>query len=109
MSCSTELDLQLASGRLHAQHFGSVDAPLVLCLPGLSANLRACDFLGGPLGGAHLQVVAIDLRGRATSSVTGPGTPRLREPAADDLAAAGALGAESLGVIGQSMSRAAPP
>jgi len=33
-----ELDLHLPSGRLHAQRFGAATAPLVLCLPGLTAN-----------------------------------------------------------------------
>jgi pimeloyl-ACP methyl ester carboxylesterase len=103
MPPSTELDLPLSSGRLHAQRFGSAGAPLVLCVPGLSANLRAFDFLGERLGGAHLQVVAIDLRGRGRSSVTAPGTYGWENHARDALAVARALGAESYSVIGQSM------
>jgi pimeloyl-ACP methyl ester carboxylesterase len=103
MPSATRLDVQLASGRLHAQRFGSAGAPLVLCLPGLSANLRAFDFLGDRLGGPHLQVVALDLRGRGRSTVTGPGTYGWENHARDALAVADALGAGSFSVIGQSM------
>lgn len=103
MSSPTELDLQLPSGRLHAQRFGAAGAPLVLCLPGLSANMRAFDFLGERLGGPDLQVVALDLRGRGRSEVTGPGTYGWVNHARDAFAVARALGAGSFGVIGQSM------
>ena len=41
-----ELDLRLPSGRLHAQRFGPESAPLVVCVPGLSANMKSFDFLG---------------------------------------------------------------
>jgi pimeloyl-ACP methyl ester carboxylesterase len=103
MPLSSELDLRTPSGRLHVQRFGAADAPLVLCLPGLSANLRAFDFLGERIGGADRQVVAVDLRGRGRSSVTGPGTYGWENHARDALAVAGQLGAESFSVIGQSM------
>jgi len=36
-----EFDLQLPSGVLHAQRFGPEDGPLVVCVPGLSANQRS--------------------------------------------------------------------
>ncbi len=100
---SEELDLRLPSGRLHAQRHGSPGAPLVLCLPGISANLRGFDFLGERLGGDDLQVVALDLRGRGRSDVTAPGSYGWENHARDALAAAEALGVERFGVIGQSM------
>jgi hypothetical protein len=102
MPLSSELDLRTPSGRLQAQRFGAADAPLGLCVPGLSANLRAFDFLGERLAGADRQVVAVDLRGRGRSSVTGPATYGCENHARDAPAVAGALGAESFSVIGQS-------
>jgi hypothetical protein len=35
-----EFDLDLASGRVHAQRFGEPDAPLVMAVHGLSANMH---------------------------------------------------------------------
>jgi pimeloyl-ACP methyl ester carboxylesterase len=98
-----ELDLQLASGRLHAQRFGSESAPLAVCVPGLSANMKSFDFLGERLGGPSLQVVALDLRGRGKSDVTAPGTYGWDSHARDVLAVADALGASRFSVIGHSM------
>ena len=40
-----EFDLHLNSGRLHARRHGPADAPLVLAIPGLSANLMSFEFL----------------------------------------------------------------
>lgn len=100
---SRELDLRIPSGTLHAQRFGSEAAPLVLCLPGLSANMRGFDFLGERLCRPDRQVVAIDMRGRGRSSATGPGTYGWENHARDAFAVASALGAESFAVIGMSM------
>ena len=46
---AAEFDLDLASGRLHAQRFGEPDAPLVLAVHGLSANMHGFDWdaIGG--------------------------------------------------------------
>jgi pimeloyl-ACP methyl ester carboxylesterase len=103
---AVELELQLPSGRLHAQRFGSPSAPLVVCVPGLSANMRSFDFLGERLGSVHLQVVALDLRGRGKSEVTPPGTYGWASHARDLFAVADALGAERFSVIGHSMGAA---
>ncbi|MBV9577712.1 MAG: alpha/beta hydrolase [Chloroflexi bacterium] len=100
----TEFDLDLASGRLHAQRFGPTSAPLVVCVPGLSANMKSFDFLGERLAAAGtVQVVALDLRGRGRSDVTPPGTYGWRAHARDVLAAATALGAQRFSIIGHSM------
>ena len=101
-----ELDLQLASGRFHAERFGSPDAPLALCLPGLSANLRSFDFLCERLAGDELQLVSVDLRGRGRSEVTPPGTYGWVNHARDVLAIADALGAPRFSILGQSMGGA---
>ena len=98
-----ELDLQLPSGRLHGQRFGSRDDPLVLCVPGLSANMKTFDFMGERLAGRGLQVVALDLRGRGRSDVTGPGTYGWPSHARDVVAAADELGAGRVDVVGHSM------
>lgn len=98
-----ELDLQLPSGRLHAQRFGSTDAPLAICLHGLSANMKTFDFLGERLGGSELQLLAVDLRGRGRSDVTPPGTYGLDRHARDVFGVADLLGADRFSVIGHSM------
>jgi pimeloyl-ACP methyl ester carboxylesterase len=98
-----ELEIQLPSGRLHAQRFGSESAPLVVCVPGLSANMKSFDFLGERLGSPSLQVVALDLRGRGKSDVTPRGSYGWDSHARDIFAVADALGAPSFNVIGHSM------
>jgi len=103
LSTSTEFDLQLPSGRLHAQRFGPPDAPLALCVPGLSANLKEFDFLGERIAGDSLQVVALDLRGRGQSDVTAPGSYGWPSHARDVFAAADALEAGTFSLIGHSM------
>jgi 3-oxoadipate enol-lactonase len=103
LATATEFDLQLPSGRLHAQRFGPPDAPLALCVPGLSANLKEFDFLGERIAGDSLQVVALDLRGRGQSDVTAPGSYGWPSHARDVFAAADALEAGSFSLIGHSM------
>jgi pimeloyl-ACP methyl ester carboxylesterase len=98
-----EFDLQLPSGRIHAQRFGPEDAPLAICVPGLSANLKSFDFLGEQLAGEALQLLAIDLRGRGRSEVTPPGTYGWINHARDVFAVADSLGAKRFSLIGQSM------
>src|SRR5437660_10586264 len=106
-SVSSEvLDLQLPSGRIHAERFGPPSAPLAICLPGLSANLRSFDFLCEHLAGDDLQLVAVDLRGRGLSEVTRPGTYGWINHARDVFGLADALGVERFSIIGQSMGGA---
>lgn len=99
-----EFDLDLASGRLRAQRFGCADAPLVLAVHGLSANMHSFDYLAPALvaDGMH-QVVAVDLRGRGASDVTAPGTYGLDSHARDVLEAATILGHESFAWVGWSL------
>ena len=100
-----DCDIPLASGRLRVRRWGAADAPAVLCVPGLSANLCGFDRLAERLAGDTLQLVAIDLRGRGRSEVTGAGTYGWRNHARDVLAIADAVGAPSFAVIGQSSAR----
>ena len=75
----------------------------MLCVPGLSANSRSFDYLAAELAAAGHRVVAVDLRGRGLSSVTGPGTYGWNNHAKDLLDAATALGAERFSLAGHSM------
>ena len=99
-------DIPLQSGRLRVRRWGAADAPAVLCVPGLSANLCGFDRLAERLAGDTLQFVAVDLRGRGRSEVTGAGTYGWRNHARDVLAIADAVGAPSFAVIGQSSGAA---
>lgn len=101
-----DFDLELPSGRVRGRAFGSPSAPLVLCLPGLSANLASFDFLCERITGEQLRAVALDLRGRGMSEVTGPGTYGWPSHARDAFDAAQALGADRFSLIGQSMGGA---
>ena len=101
-----DADISLASGKLRVRRWGATDAPAVVCVPGLSANLCGFDRLAERLAGDTLQLVAIDLRGRGRSEVTGPGTYGWRNHARDVLGIADAVGAPSFAVIGQSSGAA---
>src|SRR5512135_1371520 len=101
-----DFDIPLESGRLRVRRWGAADAPAVVCVPGLSANLCGFDRLAERLAGDTLQLVAIDLRGRGRSEVTGPGTYGWRNHARDVLGIADAVGVPSFAVIGQSSGAA---
>jgi len=101
-----DCDFALASGRLRVRRWGAADAPAVVCVPGLSANLSGFDRLAERLAGETLQLVAIDLRGRGRSEVTGAGTYGWRNHARDVLGIADAVGASSFAIIGQSSGAA---
>jgi len=102
----TPLDLHLASGELHAEWFGAERGRLVVCIPGLSANLRGFDFIAERIADPAHRVVTLDLRGRGQSEVTAPGTYGWIRHAEDVLAVADALGASRFDVVGQSMGAA---
>jgi 3-oxoadipate enol-lactonase len=101
-----DFDITLESGRLRVRRWGAADAPAVVCVPGLSANLCGFDRLAERLAGGTRQLVAVDLRGRGRSEVTGAGTYGWRSHARDVLGIADALGAPSFAIIGQSSGAA---
>jgi 3-oxoadipate enol-lactonase len=101
-----DCDIPLRSGRLRVRRWGAAEAPAVLCVPGISANLCGFDRLAERLAGDTLQLVAIDMRGRGRSEVTGPGTCGWRNHASDVLGIADAVGAASFAIIGQSSGAA---
>jgi pimeloyl-ACP methyl ester carboxylesterase len=98
-----ELDLELESGRLHAQRFGPPNAPMTLCVHGLSAHTHGFDYLAPRLVAAHRQLVVPDLRGRGRSEITPPGTYGPDAHIRDVLDVATLLGAEQFDLIGWSM------
>ena len=98
-----ELTLELSSGRFRAHSFGPADGRLTLCVHGLSANSRSFDFLGAELAGEGRRVVAIDLRGRGFSEITGLGSHGWKNHARDLLEAATRLGAPRFDYLGHSM------
>ncbi len=103
---SQDRDIQLASGRLRVRLWGAADAPAVVCVPGLSANLCGFDRLAERLAGDTAQFVVADLRGRGRSEVSGAGTYGWRSHARDVLGIADAVGAPSFAIIGQSSGAA---
>ena len=94
-------ELEIAG--LHAERRGDPDAPLVICVHGLSANVRSFDSVAPPLAQAGFQVVAVDLRGRGGTPDSGPGTYGLESHARDVLAVADELGATRFALVGWSM------
>ena len=98
-----ETDIEVRSGRLRAARWGPAVGPLVLCLPGLTANVRGFDLIGAGLAAAGLRAVALDPRGRGHSDVTGRATYGWVAHAQDVLDAATVLGAERASLVGWSM------
>lgn len=101
-----DFDVQLPSGRIRARRFGPPEAPMVICIPGLSANLAGFDFLAERLAGEAMQVVALDLRGRGRSDVTSAGSYGWVNHAHDVLGVAEHLGAATCSLVGQSSGAA---
>lgn len=96
-------EIDAPGGRLHAQLSGPPHGRLVLCLPGLTANLRGFDVMGERLAGAGFRIAALDLRGRGLSDVTPPGTYGWPAHARDVAAVAAAFGRARFSVVGWSM------
>ena len=97
------IDIDVPAGRLRADLRGPAGGGLVICLPGLTANLRGFDVIGPRLAEAGLRVAALDLRGRGRSDASPPGTYGWPAHARDVLAAAAALDRERFSVVGWSM------
>lgn len=93
-----DMDLQVPGGRIRARRHGDGGHPLVLGVPGLSANLVSLERIAS----AH-PMVALDLRGRGFSDSTPAGTYGWDNHAADVLGAAGELGAVRFAIVGWSM------
>ncbi|MDT5092300.1 MAG: hypothetical protein QOH60_1663 [Mycobacterium sp.] len=98
-----DIDLDLPGGRIRTRLWGPRDAPLLLCVHGLSANLTGFTYLAEHLASRDRQVAAIDLRGRGRSEITPPGTYGLDNHARDVLDVAAALGVEEFDLAGWSL------
>ena len=51
-----DFDVDLPSGRVHARSWGAEDAPILLCIHGISANLTALAYLADRLAGSDRRV-----------------------------------------------------
>jgi pimeloyl-ACP methyl ester carboxylesterase len=91
----------LPSGTVAAELRGDPDAPLVILLPGLSANLRSFDVIAARLAGAR-RTLAYDPRGRGRSEKTPLGTYGWESHAGDVVAMADQLGAATFDLVGWS-------
>lgn len=94
---------QLRSGRVVAQVSGPPDAPLVIGIPGLSANLHSFDAIFDGLDPERHRRLAFDPRGRGRSERTPPGTYGWPSHVQDILEMADQLGAQTFDLIGWSM------
>ena len=97
------LDIELGAGRLRVEVRGKPTDPLLVCVPGLSANLRCFDALATAAAADGHRVAAVDLRGRGWSEDTPAGTYGWPAHARDVLALATALGADRFDLCGHSM------
>ncbi|MDY7088065.1 MAG: alpha/beta hydrolase [Actinomycetota bacterium] len=95
-----ELDLPVRGGTLRAVRWPG-DGPVVLAAHGITANALSFAALASALAG-RVQLVALDLRGRARSSEL-PGPYGMAAHVADVIAAADHLGLERVPLIGHSM------
>jgi pimeloyl-ACP methyl ester carboxylesterase len=98
-----DLDVTVGSGRLRAWAFGPDAGPLVVGIPGLTANSREFAAVGERLAAAGRRFVALDLRGRGYSDITGAGSYGWGAHATDVVEAAAQLGADEFDVVGHSM------
>jgi pimeloyl-ACP methyl ester carboxylesterase len=98
-----EKRFQLASGEVAAELSGEPDAPLVIGIPGLSANLRSFDEIYGALNPEGHHRLAYDPRGRGLSDKTPPGSYGWPSHVADILEMADQLKASTFDLIGWSM------
>jgi pimeloyl-ACP methyl ester carboxylesterase len=93
----------LRLGALQVECLGPDDGPLVLGVPGLSANLRAFDLLAERCAAMGQRFVALDLRGRGLSQDTGQGTYGWAKHAQDVMRVAMLLDAPRYSIVGWSM------
>ena len=96
-------DIALPSGRIRARRWGAPAAPLLLCVPGLSANLCGYTRIAEQLASDERHIVAIDLRGAGRSEVTQPGSYGMESHARDVVGVADALDAERFDLVGWSL------
>lgn len=99
----TDLFLELPSGRLRARSHGAENAPLVIGVPGITANCFTFNAVGPALAQAGHRMVALDLRGRGRSVTGAAGTHGWENHARDVLATADALGVKTFDYVGHSM------
>jgi branched-chain amino acid transport system ATP-binding protein len=92
----------LSSGSVAAEVSGKAAQPLVVGIPGLSANLRSFDVVFSKLDPATHRKLAYDPRGRGQSDKTPAGTYGWPAHAGDVLEMADTLGYEQFDLVGWS-------
>jgi pimeloyl-ACP methyl ester carboxylesterase len=98
-----DFDVTVSRGRLRAHRFGTPAQHPAICVPGIAANSRSFDALGERFERAGRDLIAFDLRGRACSEITPPGSYGWEHHARDIFEAADALGIERFDYVGHSM------
>ena len=98
-----ERTFSLVGGEVAAELSGEPDAPLLIGIPGLSANLRSFDAIYDALDPEKHHRLAFDPRGRGRSEKTPPGTYGWPNHVRDILEMADALKADTFGLVGWSM------
>jgi pimeloyl-ACP methyl ester carboxylesterase len=83
--------------------FGEQAQHPAICIPGLASNSRVYDALGEHFERAERDLIAFDLRGRAWSEITPPGSYGWENHARDVFEVADALGIERFDYVGHSM------
>ncbi len=96
-------DLNLSRGRVRVRSQGSANAPVLLCVHGISAHMHAFDMLLPGLVAAGYRVITMDLRGRGRSEITGAGSYGLDQHVSDVLEIADRMEAERFDMVGWSM------
>jgi pimeloyl-ACP methyl ester carboxylesterase len=97
-------EIEVPSGRLRTHYWSSSGAQgLTICVPGLSSNARGFDRIAQALAARGRTVLALDLRGRAGSEVTAPGTYGWPAHARDIADVANQLGVTTFELVGHSM------
>jgi pimeloyl-ACP methyl ester carboxylesterase len=98
-----DLDIETTRGRLRVHRFDPIGDVPVICIPGLSSNSRVFDALGEYRQSRGRGTIALDLRGRGWSEVTGPGTYGWINHGLDVFEVADALGIHEFDLVGHSM------
>ncbi len=96
-------NLELPSGTVRARLHGEAGRPLVIGVPGLSANCFTFGRLGPAVANLGRTMAAIDLRGRGRSAPGPNGSHGWAAHARDVMAVADALGAAQFDFVGHSM------
>jgi pimeloyl-ACP methyl ester carboxylesterase len=95
--------LDISSGRIRVERFGSPSEPAVICVHGISSNARIFNPIRDTLAAQGRQVIALDLRGRGLSEKSETGTYGWLRHAHDVFEVADRLKLREFDLVGHSM------